>query len=61
MYVNIHFFRITECKEGLYGNKCIHQCVGHCKNASTCNHVTGLCDGGCDAGWTGSMCDRGSI
>lgn len=30
-------------------------------NNSTCNHVTGLCDAGCDFGWTGSICDKGNL
>lgn len=29
------------------------QCVGHCRDGTTCSHVTGQCDRGCDAGWTG--------
>uniref|UniRef100_A0A8W8NII6 Fucolectin tachylectin-4 pentraxin-1 domain-containing protein n=1 Tax=Magallana gigas TaxID=29159 RepID=A0A8W8NII6_MAGGI len=39
----------TKCKEGLYGDNCTQQCTGHCKDGAACNHVTGLCDGGCDA------------
>uniref|UniRef100_K1RME6 Uncharacterized protein n=1 Tax=Magallana gigas TaxID=29159 RepID=K1RME6_MAGGI len=31
-----------------------------CTKHVTCNHVTGHCDGGCDKGWTGDMCDKGS-
>lgn len=53
-------FCITECKEGWYGDNCNKQCVGHCKDGTTCNHMTGQCDRGCDAGWTGAMCGKGS-
>lgn len=38
---------------------CSQQCVGHCKDNATCNHVTGLCEKGCDAGWTGAKCQKG--
>lgn len=44
----------------MYGDNCTQQCTGHCKDGAACNHVTGLCDGGCDAGWTGYMCDKGT-
>lgn len=55
------FCRITECGEGLYGVNCSQQCVGHCRDSSTCNHVTGQCDDGCDVGWRGSKCNEGCI
>lgn len=32
--------------------------MGHCRANTTCNHVTGLCDGGCGAGWIGYKCDE---
>lgn len=51
---------ILECKEGWFGANCSQKCVGHCKDGF-CNHVTGHCDTGCDPGWTGSNCDKGSI
>lgn len=47
------------CGTGWYGVNCSQPCVGHCRDGITCNHVTGLCDRGCDAGWTGYMCSKG--
>lgn len=38
---------------------CSQQCVGHCRDGSICNHMTGQCDRGCDTGWTGVMCNQG--
>uniref|UniRef100_A0A8W8MSG1 Multiple epidermal growth factor-like domains 10 n=1 Tax=Magallana gigas TaxID=29159 RepID=A0A8W8MSG1_MAGGI len=46
------------CKERWYGVNCSQLCIGHCRDNTTCNHVTGQCDKGCDAGWTGLKCDR---
>eukprot|EP00105_Crassostrea_gigas_P039838 XP_019923986.1 PREDICTED: teneurin-3-like [Crassostrea gigas] len=48
----------TKCREGWYGVNCKQQCEGHCRYGTICNHVTGQCDRGCDAGWTGYMCDK---
>lgn len=56
----MHFSFITECGEGWYGINCSLQCVGHCRDNTTCNHVTGQCDKGCAAGWTGLQCIKGS-
>lgn len=52
-------FYITECREGWYGINCTKQCVGQCRDAVTCNHVTGLCDIGCAAGWKEDLCNKG--
>lgn len=54
----MYHFCITEC-EGWYGVNCSQQCSGHCRDDSVCNHVTGLCDNGCDAGWKEVKCDEG--
>lgn len=55
----------TKCSEGLYGVNCSQRCKGHCRDGTTCNHVTGLCDRGCGSGWTGlnceKMCDDGTF
>lgn len=46
---------------GWFGENCSHLCVGHCRDSVICNHMTGLCDDGCDAGWTGPFCVQGKI
>lgn len=56
---SVPFFCIKECEEGRYGVNCSQRCLGHCKEDASCNHVTGRCDGGCDTGWTGNLCERG--
>ncbi|XP_052717486.1 uncharacterized protein LOC128189775 isoform X1 [Crassostrea angulata] len=48
----------TKCREGWYGINCDQPCVGHCRDNATCNHVTGQCDRGCAARWTGKLCDK---
>lgn len=55
----VSFFCITECGEGWYGFNCSQPCKGHCRELSTCNHVTGECNKGCDIGWTGAFCNKG--
>lgn len=48
-----------EGREGWYGDNCRHQCLGQCRDNTTCNHVTRQCARGCAAGWTGTLGDRG--
>lgn len=50
-----------ECTDGWYGLNCSQLCVGHCRDDAACNHVTGQCEGECDAGWTGSLCEKGDM
>lgn len=38
---------------------CTKQCVGHCRDEVSCNHVVGNCDRGCAAGWKGDLCNEG--
>nr|XP_034318743.1 protein draper isoform X2 [Crassostrea gigas] len=49
---------ITKCIEGWYGNNCSQPCEWQCKDSTTCNHVTGHCDGGCEDGWFGIHCTQ---
>lgn len=53
-------FFLTECKKTWYGVNCRQRCAGHCKDNDTCDRLTSQCAGGCDAGWTGSLCNRGT-
>lgn len=55
------YFVCTECEIGWFGIKCSQPCEGYCRDGDYCNHVTGLCDNGCGAGWTGYFCDKGNI
>lgn len=48
-----------ECTERWFGVNCSQACDGHCRENMTCDHVSGECDRGCDAGWTGRMCGKG--
>ncbi|XP_078330759.1 receptor-type tyrosine-protein phosphatase kappa-like [Crassostrea virginica] len=48
----------TKCGYGSYGVDCKQNCPGKCKNNVTCDHLTGLCNGGCADGWNGSYCNK---
>ena len=52
------FIMFTECPAGLYGHDCQESCSTHCIASGTCDRVTGQCDGGCQAGWKESKCDK---
>lgn len=41
------------CPHGFFGLDCANKCKDTCNG---CNHVNGLCDNGCLAGWNGEMC-----
>lgn len=58
--LKIPCFCITECEDRWYGVNCTKQCIGHCRDNTPCNHVTGQCDKGCDTGWKGYMCEKGN-
>lgn len=47
-----------ECPSGSYGRTCYRQC-GNCLNQGSCDHISGVCHGGCLSGWTGDRCDQG--
>lgn len=59
-YQMYFFFVFIACKVGWFDN-CSQQCIGHCRYNSNCNNVTGRCDKGCAAGWTGTFCDEGKF
>ena len=49
---------VLACGPGFYGLKCSNSCSEHCINPSTCNHVTGSCNGECQDGWQDENCDK---
>lgn len=46
------------CTTGFYGEKCSSIC-GYCLNNSVCDHVTGVCEQGCEPGYQGENCTEG--
>ena len=50
----------TECDGHTYGLGCKQSC-GKCSGGVQCDHVTGICPNGCDAGMYGDRCDLGKV
>ena len=50
----------TECDGHTYGLGCKQSC-GKCSGGVQCDHVTGSCPNGCDAGKYGDKCDIGKV
>ena len=50
----------TECDGHTYGLECNQSC-GKCRGGVQCDHVTGSCPNGCDAGMYGEKCDLGIV
>lgn len=55
-FVKNPFF--TECKFGWFGPHCENRCSENCKVPGKCDWITGLCEGGCQAGWETPECDK---
>ncbi|XP_078330365.1 uncharacterized protein LOC111113866 [Crassostrea virginica] len=50
-----------DCPEGLYGSKCLQNCSMTCGDPGRCDIMTGHCNGGCQIGWTGAMCETENL
>ena len=50
---------VTGCNVYTYGSDC-KKC-GNCSGGVQCNHMTGTCPNGCDAGIYGDKCDLGNV
>ncbi|XP_052059526.1 multiple epidermal growth factor-like domains protein 11 isoform X2 [Mytilus californianus] len=46
-----------ECAGGNFGSECSMNCSANCLTPS-CNHISGDCEGGCNAGWEGYDCTK---
>lgn len=53
----INFVRL-ECIAGYYGEECGSIC-GYCLDNTTCHHVTGSCNEGCQSGYQEPNCTEG--
>lgn len=49
-----------ECIAGFHGENCSFTC-GKCLNSTACHHITGSCDQGCDPGFEGLTCKKGTL
>ena len=49
-------FIFAVCPMGTYGENCTGKC-GNCAGNQSCDHMTGKCYGGCEAGFQGDKCD----
>lgn len=47
-----------DCPFGFFGDGCSSQC-GHCLHQTTCHHVTGVCEQGCEPGYQAPSCTEG--
>uniref|UniRef100_A0A8W8P3C9 protein-tyrosine-phosphatase n=1 Tax=Magallana gigas TaxID=29159 RepID=A0A8W8P3C9_MAGGI len=45
------------CLPGSYGSDCLISCSNNCIDNRSCHSVTGFCNGGCQEGWMGSLCN----
>lgn len=52
-----YYFK-KECSPETFGQGCLNNCSGHCRNDATCNRRTGSCDQGCQAGYLGNLCEK---
>lgn len=47
----------SECVPGHFGLSCKERCSGHCINNDPCDHVSGVCPGGCQVGYVEEYCN----
>lgn len=50
------FLLKTECDRDYFGLDCREHCSGHCNKNEPCDHVSGVCSGGCQDGYLGARC-----
>ncbi|XP_065926713.1 uncharacterized protein [Magallana gigas] len=50
--------QVYECKFGWFGPYCENRCIENCRVPGKCDWITGLCEGGCQAGWETPECDK---
>ena len=48
----------SECSKGFHGVNCMGNCSPTCGLPGNYNRITGHCNGGCQCGWAGFMCEK---
>lgn len=59
-YHYINKFLPLACMHGYYGKNCTKTC-GHCLNNDICDNINGTCTNGCNEGFKGDLCIRGTV
>nr|XP_034319408.1 cell death abnormality protein 1-like isoform X2 [Crassostrea gigas] len=54
----VMYFPYEKCKFGWFGSYCENKCSENCRVPGKCDWITGLCEGGCQAGWESPECDK---
>ncbi|ESO87503.1 hypothetical protein LOTGIDRAFT_166380 [Lottia gigantea] len=54
-----HLGETRDCPGSRFGSECKFRC--HCKDQASCNVKDGGCPAGCDAGWSGTACQRQNL
>lgn len=56
LFFNVLNLCYAECQPGTFGTNCSTTCKGYCRDP--CNHISGMCDSGCQDGWLGPRCNQ---
>lgn len=51
-------YTFLECPPGYFGMACSARCFGQCSSNIPCDHVSGMCPGGCQDGYLGRYCNE---
>lgn len=56
LFFNVSNLCYVECPPGSFGTNCSGKCKRFCRDP--CNHISGICDNGCQDGWLGPHCNQ---
>jgi hypothetical protein len=60
-YISNTFALIVGCPSGFYGMNCVDRCSINCGVPERCDRISGQCDGDCQSGWRGILCDTSKV